>query len=502
MLTRRTLLALLGAAATAPRMASAEYADGMPFSRDWLVAEAERLASRPFRARTPVPQAWRDLDYDQFRMIWFNHQNALWRGTERPLEVDMFPAGSFFDHPVEINTVVDGVARKVPFSLDLFDRTDQFPDMPVSETMGFSGLRLRAEQTTPGIFEEFMVFQGASYFRAIARGQTYGLSARGLAIKTADPMGEEFPDFTRFFIEAPAPGAERFRVHAILDGPSVAGAYSFDIAHGQPATVAVEASLFPRVALDNVGIAPLTSMFLFDETNRTRFDDFRPAVHDSEALMIWNGAGERIWRPLANPTRLQSSFFVDEDPRGFGLVQRDRDLEAYADFEARYENRPSLWITPHGSWGRGSVQLVEIPADREIYDNIVAYWRPAEPLRAGERFDMAYDMEWGGEPVGLPDVAPVTNTRIGAAFDQVRQVVAIDFDTHPALAGDVSDFTHHISASAVSLSDGILQRHPSTGGLRLAFSFDPNEANASEMRAQLRKDGRLVSEVWLYRWTR
>ncbi len=501
-LPRREFLAALAALAAAPRMAAAEYADGMPFSRDWLRAEAERLAASPYEPRPEVPQGWLDLDYDQYRMIWFNHQHALWRDSGRPLEVDMFPAGLFFEHAIEINTVSDGIARKVPFDIGYFDRTDQFPDLPVTGTMGYSGLRLRAEMNTADIFEEFMVFQGASYFRAIANGQTYGLSARGLALKTADPMGEEFPDFTRFFLETPEPGAEEYTVHALLNGPSVAGAYTFRISHGHPARVSVEATLYPRFDLENVGLAPLTSMFLFDDTNHIRFDDFRPAVHDSEALMIWNGAGERLWRPLANPTRLQSSFFVDENPRGFGLIQRDRDIEAYADFEARYENRPSLWITPQGDWGRGSVQLVEIPADREIYDNIVAYWRPATPIQAGQRFDFAYDMAWGDEPPGLPDVAPVTNTRIGGGFDQITQVVAIDFADHPALSGDLSEYTHHISASALTLSDGILERHPGTGGLRLAFSFDPEEAEASELRAQLRRDGVLVSEVWLYRWTR
>lgn len=503
-LSRRNFLSALSALAAlaaVPRSASA-LAGGTPFSRDWLRGEAKALAARRFRPRPKVPQGWTGLSYDQYRMIWFDPRNAVWADSDRPLQVDLFPAGLYFEHAIEINTVQDGISRPLPFDIDLFDRSDQFPDLPVDETMGYSGLRLRAELNTPGIFEEFVVFQGASYFRAIADGQTYGLSARGLTLGTGDADGEEFPDFTRFFIEAPADGDDAFVVHAILDGPSVAGAYSFRIARGQPTTVQVDATLYPRRDLTEVGLGPLTSMFLFDETNHIRFDDFRPAVHDSEGLLIWNGAGERLWRPLANPMTLQISYFVDEDPRGFGLMQRTRDIEAFADFEARYDNRPSLWITPQSDWGAGSVQLVEIPADREIYDNVVAFWHPRDPIPAGTRYDFSYGMAWGGTPVKLPDVAPVTNTRIGGAFDQVRQVVAIDFADHPELAGDPAGVTHHISASALTLSDGILERNPGTGGLRLGFSFDPNEAPESELRAQLRRGSRLISEVWLYRWAR
>ncbi|WP_430449293.1 glucan biosynthesis protein [Rhodophyticola sp.] len=501
-LHRRTFLSVLAAAASLPRTLRAELITGEhPFSPDWLWAEAEALAARPYRPVLEVSAPWRDLSYDQYRMIWFNSQRGIWTGTDRPLHLDLFAAGLYFPRPVEINLVEDGVAQTLGFDIGLFDRTDQFPDLPVDETMGYSGLRLRAELNTPGIFEEFMVFQGASYFRAIANGQTYGLSARGLALGTGDAEGEEFPDFTRFWVEAPAPGSDTYMVHALLDGPSTTGAYSFSIRAGRPTTVEVRATVFPRRDLDHVGLAPLTSMFLFDETNHIRFDDFRPAVHDSDGLLIWNGAGERLWRPLANPRTLQISHFVDDGPRGFGLMQRAREVEDFADFEARYENRPSLWITPAADWGAGSVQLVEIPADREIYDNIVAFWRPRDVIPAGTAHDFAYRMSWGDTPGALPDVAAVTNTRIGGAFDQIRKVVAVDFEDHPLLRGDPSDYTHHISASALTLSDGVLERNPGTGGLRLAFSFDPAEAETSELRAQLRRDGVLVSEVWLYRWT-
>ncbi|WP_342078797.1 glucan biosynthesis protein G [Yoonia sp. SS1-5] len=499
MIDRRTFMALL-AAASAPGIARAQAAQ--PFSRDWLIGLAQEKAQSEYVARPMVPEAWRKLSYDEFQHIWFNANNAIWNDTDKPLKVDLFNAGLYVERATTIHLVEDGQATTLPFDMSLFDTTDDFPDLPVDETMGYSGLRLRAELNTKDIFEEFAVFQGASYFRAIGNGQTYGLSARGLALRTGDPAGEEFPDFTDFWIEAPAPDADSFVVHALLDSPSVTGAYQFTISHGDTTRMIVAATLFPRVDLMHLGLGTLTSMFLFDETNRNRFDDFRPAVHDSEGLMIVNGNGERIWRPLANPKTVQISAFVDDGPQGFGLMQRDRDPENFADLEAHYEARPSLWITPDGNWGDGWVELVEIPADKEIYDNIVAYWRPRAPMVTGERYDIGYRMDWGNTPDGLSDVAHVTNTRIGKGFDQIKTVFAIDFAPHPALGeGPYDDLTVILRGSNGEVSPAVLQYNPGTGGLRMNFSILPGDAQLIELRAQLLRDRVPLTEVWLYRWT-
>ncbi len=499
-LNRRTFIATLAALSAAPAVARDELVvSETPFSREWLVAEAERLAKSPHVPAPDVPEAWRNLTYDQYKSIWFNSQKAIWADEARALQLDLFAAGLFFEHPVEVSIVESGVARTLGFDISLFDKTDKFPDLPV-EDMGYSGIRLRAELHKRGIFEEFMVFQGASYFRMIGNGQTYGLSARGLALRTGDDAGEEFPEFTRFWVETAPAGAETFTVHALLDGPSVCGAYTFVITPGMPARVEVTVTLFARVALDHVGLAPLTSMFLFDETNRHRFDDFRPAVHDSEGLLIHNGNGEVLWRALANPAALQFSSFVDDNPKGFGLMQRNRRAEDYADLEAQYEKRPSLWIIPRGDWGPGTVRLVEIPADREIYDNIVAYWLPHAQYAAATRHDFAYGMEWGDNPTDLPDVAKVTNTRIGKGFDQLKTVVTIDFADHPGLAGDLKDLVVRLGGRN-DLEPAVVQRNPGTGGVRVALSLQPGEERAIELRAQIFRDGTPVSEVWLYRWT-
>jgi glucans biosynthesis protein len=507
MMLRREFLTTLAALAASPALAQTsepglQLGEATPFTRDQIVERARALAAKPYEPRQMIPEDWRELTYDQYRKIWFDSRNALWEGTDRPQRVDVFPPGLYFPRPVEIYAVEGGAARPFAFDLDVFDRTDKFPDVTIDDTLGYSGLRLRADLNDSGQYSEYAVFQGASYFRGIGTGQTYGLSARGLALKTGDPSGEEFPEFIAFWIETPEPGAQDVTLHALLDSPSCSGAYTFVIRHGETLVMDVTASLFARETLRHVGIAPLTSMFLYDQTNRDRFNDFRPAVHDTDGLLIQNGAGEVIWRPLANPKTLQISAFGDRDPKGFGLMQRDRAFSDFNDLEANYHNRPGLWVTPGEGWGRGSVALVEIPADKEIYDNIVAYWRPSAAIAPGQQHVMSYRLDWGLDPAPRSDVIRVLNTAIGGSAFHEGLLCVIDFEDSPRVPEDLSALMRLIRSNAGEVSEGVLQRNPETGGPRLAFRFDPGEETLAEFRVQLRaEDGSALSEVWLYRWT-
>lgn len=397
---RREVLKTLAALAAIPTAAFAQGAAlrtgrSAPFNAQTVIGRARALAADEYTQRPSIPPEWQNLSYDEYRKIWFDTRNALWEETPRPQRLDVFPPGLYYPQGVEINIVEDGAAKPLVFDLDVFDRSEEFPDLPLNEHMGYSGLRLRADLLESGLHTEYAVFQGASYFRGIGTGENYGLSARGLALKTGDPMGEEFPDFVAFWVETPAINDKSVTLHALMDSPSCTGAFRFEITHGEVLDMEVEATIFARTELPHVGIAPLTSMFLFDATDRARFSDFRPNVHDSDGLLIHNGAGETIWRPLANPTTLQISAFGDLNPRGFGLMQRKRGFGDFNDLEAHYHKRPSAWITPRGEWGAGAVTLVEIPADLEIYDNIVAYWRPASPIAAGAEHTMRYRLQWG-----------------------------------------------------------------------------------------------------------
>jgi glucans biosynthesis protein len=513
---RREFLTSLVALAAGPALATTDTvhsADtntapfaGLPlgkpqsFSPSDVIDMARVRAQSAYKARRSIPQEWLNIDYDEYRAIWFDTKHALWADEpQTPVRIDVFAPGLYFPHPIAINIVEAGQTRSMGFNLEAFAKTDMFPDLPIDDSLGYSGLRLRAELEQPSIFQEFAVFQGASYFRAIGTKDIYGLSARGLAIDVAEPTGEEFPDFVAFWIEKPSENDKHHVVHALLDSPSCTGAYRFDIRPGQPLTMDVEATVFPREDMAHVGIAPLTSMFQFDETNRDRFSDFRPAVHDSDGLLIHTGADETLWRPLANPRSLQISAFGDDSPKGFGLMQRARKFSDFADLEAHYHRRPCLWVEPHEGWGKGAVTLVEIPTDREIYDNIVSYWRPAEAWMQGSEHKLSYRLTWGDDSThghGLK----VINTRMGNAFE-TGIIVTVDFEASADIPQDLSQIDSIISSSEGTVSAGVLQNNPETGGVRLAFKFEPGEATSIEFNAQLRIDGKPLSEKWLYRWT-
>lgn len=483
-------------------MVGAAYAQdkGAPFEAQSVRALARELAQKPYKAPDDkLPDPLKDLTYDKYRMIRFAPDHALWREEKLPFRLQFFHRGFYYTHRVDIFEVKDGAAFPIVYSPAMFTFGDQ-PVPDVKGNLGFAGFRIHGPINRPDYFDEIGVFLGASYFRAVAKGQIYGLSARGLSLNTADPKGEEFPIFKTFWIERPAMGASSIVVHALLDSESLAAAYRFTIRPGETTVYDVEATLCPRVQIERPGLAPLTSMFFFGPNDRLGVDDFRPAVHDSDGLAIQNGRGEQIWRTLSNPTDLQVSAFVDNNPRGFGLMQRQRDFRAYDDLEARYERRPSAWIEPIGDWGEGAVQLVEIPTSTEINDNVVAYWRPRNPTRAKGEYAYTYRIHWGGElPKPLP-LARVIATRIGAGQDEARLIV-LEYAGENLKGVAPADIKATVTADKGKVRNVVSQPNPETGGTRVSFQLAAGGEKAIELRAQLLRGEDALSEVWLYRWT-
>ena len=420
-----------------------------------------------------------------------------------PFRLQLFHRGFYYKEEIDVGIVTDGTAHHLAYSPTLFDAGKLVPKPLPAEDIGFAGIRLLGRINGPDKFDEVAVFLGASYFRSLGRDQVYGLSARGLTVKTADPEGEEFPLFRAFWIEQPRPDSETLVVHALLDSASVSGAYRFSIRPDQATVIDVEATLFPRVDLAKVGLAPGTTMFAFGPNDRKEIDDYRPEVHDSDGLLMVSGRGERIWRPIANPKSLQVSAFVDAAPRGFGLAQRNRDPITYQDFEADYERRPTLWVEPVGDWGQGTVMLVEIPSDSEINDNIVAYWQPKDPIKAGSEYSFAYRQFWGNEPAPAPGSATIQATRIGRATLQgdspIRRFV-IDYHLAEPAPDTANPPTANISSNTGAISETTMQHNPLTGGWRLSFKLDPQDATVAELRVVVNIDG-VPAETWLYRWT-
>ena len=373
---------------------------------------AAELSRRAFEAPPEtLPAAMAAMGYDEYRDLRFRPERAIWRGEDLGFELQFFPSAYIYRSPVEIFLVENGSIRQLTADRELFDFGLQHSKVPLQAPLSFSGFRIHAPLKRPDYYDELLAFQGASYFRGLGKNHSYGLSARALALNTEGPEPEEFPLFRSFWIERPK-DQRSLVVHGLLDSPSVTGAYSFVIAPGAATVMDVDAQIFPRRDLPKVGFAPLTSMFWKDTHDGDGPLDFRPAIHDSGGLAAWNSRDERLWRPLLSPSELQISYFRDSSPKGFGLIQRERQFDAYQDLEAHYQDRPSAWVEPTRNWGDGSIQLVEIPTETEYFDNIVAYWRPDKTLLAGQAYAIGYRLSWCDDaPAGKG--YRVGKTRIG-----------------------------------------------------------------------------------------
>lgn len=485
----------------APAFAAGEEG-GEPFVADHVKSLAQDLASRAYtKPRLDVPEPFNALTPEQYRDIRFRPEASIWRADKLDYEIQLLPLGWLFDVPVQVWLVEGGKARSLKADSALFSVGPAIDKAPEQAPFGFSGFRINGTLNRADSLDDFVIFQGASYFRAMGRGQQYGLSARGLAINTARPGGEEFPIFRAFWIERPQPGAPEIVVYALLDSESTTGAYRFVIRPGQATEMDVEAVLYPRRVLQHVGLAPLTSMFLHGSAHHRINHDYRPAVHNSEGLAVLNGHGERLWRPLTNPKTLQTSAFLDKDPKGFGLAQRSRSFSSYEDLEAHFERRPTAWIEPKGAWGEGYVELIEIPISEEIHDNIVAYWKPATALEPGKPYPFAYRIYWTDEVPVAWSGAKVVKTQIGGGKSPDTQLFAVDFsgasvkDLRESPAAD-------LAVSAGSFSKLSVQRHPDIQGIRVTFELNTSGTDVIELRLSLKLAGQLISENWLYRWTR
>lgn len=477
-----------------------------------VIKQARELAGRPYTPPTfRLPESLAELDYDQYRDIRFRPARSLWRG-EGSFEVQFFHPGFLYREPVRVYAVEDGVIAPVPFDPDMFDYGKGGIPGELPTDLGFAGFRIHYPLNQPDYKDEVVVFLGASYFRLLGRGQVYGISARGLAIDTALPKGEEFPAFREFWLVRPAPDATSMLLYALLDSASVTGAYRFRLTPDTETVTDVTATLFARADVQRLGLAPLTSMFFFGE-NRTRFfDDYRPEVHDSDGVLTHTGAGEWIWRPLTNPTELRVTALLDEHPRGFGLWQRDRHFAHYLDLESHFERRPSLWVEPQGEpWGKGAVHLVEIPSREEIHDNVVAFWVPDQPLKAGESRTLAYRLRASLAPAPhAGQLGYVERTRIGwgavpgtkeAPPRSLRRFI-VDFT-----GGDLSALaasqpvTAGLSVSAGQVSDLTVQKLPGSGGWRTAFRLAPDGTGPVDMRLFLKLRDKRLTETWNYVWS-
>ncbi len=501
MINRRSFLAALSAGLVGSTNTVLPLAMAQSGVVPSLRETARELAMQPYRLpdRT-LPPPFADLTYDAFRGIRPRTREAAFLPQGDGFAVDLLPPGLYFPDSVAIEREVQGVLQTQPFSTALFDFEPRYFDAIPDEApgAGFTGVRLRHPINTPGRLDEIAVFQGGSYFRAIGRAMAYGTSARAVAIGTGGPEPEEFPRFTRLRLYEG--NGTSIRLEAVIDSPSLTGHMETVMTPGDDTLMDVAVTIFPRHRLTTIGIAPLTAMYLKGPMHTAVSDDFRPRVHDADVLMIRNGAGETLWRPIGNPARVETSAFLDDSPQHFGLYQAVRRYEDFEDTEARYHHRPSAVVTPKSPWGAGAVMLVEIPTGDEFLDNIVAFWRPNAPLEAGDAYRFDYTLRWTLSDPQHPGLVRVTQSRSGEEHDQpgARRFV-VDFDTPPdGLVPDLSI----LGADPERLFGESLFALPDGRGTRATFLLKPGDDDTIELRLVLRsEDGAAASPVWLHRWT-
>lgn len=478
-----------------------------------LKGRARALASRPYKAPTTLaPEKLRNLSYDQYQAIRFERDKALWFDEDRGFRLEFFHLGRGFKEPVKMYELVNGREQEILYKPGLFDlQRSGVNARGLPADLGFAGFRVHSAMNWEA---DVAAFLGASYFRAVGSDSPqFGLSARGLAIDTANGGPEEFPRFTTFWFERPPANSRTLVLYALLDSPSVAGAYRLEMTPGARHAMDVDAALYPRKPIDRLGIAPLTSMYQCGENDRRMANDWRPEIHDSDGLSILTGTGEWIWRPLNNPADIRVSSYFDKAPRGFGLMQRDRNFEHYQDDGVFYHRRPSLWIEPKADWGPGAVQLVELPTGDETFDNIVAFWNPAAKPKGGEELLFGYRMYWGSAPPTFQPLAHAFATRsgLGGVIGQPRRYFSWRFAVDFA-GGELNMLPERavvepvISASRgqveITSARPIAYPRGEQRGYRAMFDLKPTDERTDpiDLRMFLRCNGQPLTETWMYQW--
>ncbi|HEY2835478.1 MAG TPA: glucan biosynthesis protein [Rhizomicrobium sp.] len=519
---RRFLLAGFAAASLFP--ASPGRAQPVPaglrlgpeglFSFDGLKDQARKLAASPYQAQEPPAKAIiQGVDFDKVQKIRFRPEDALWRGVAGADPIAFFHLNKYSADPVKIfalqaDATGQLAAREILYQPDYFDYSTSGLDPAPLAKLGFAGFRAMEGQASQ---IDWLAFQGASYFRSSGQDGQYGASARGIAINTALPTPEEFPRFSQFWLTEK--GAV-VTIYALLEGTSVAGAYKFDCVKSTPqqggsVVMNVHCDLYFRAEIPRLGIAPLTSMFWYGENDRPKGADWRPEIHDNDGLAIWNGKGERIWRPLIDPPALQTNSFVDTNPKGFGLIQRDRSFENYQDDGAFYNRRPGIWVEPRGNWGKGAVQLVEIPTDDEIHDNIVVYWRPDASIKAGDSLSFDYRLYWQNTEPNYPkSIARAVATRIGRGgipgqtpWPANKRKFSIDWQggTLDQLQQRY-DITPVLNVSNGKAEGAYVVKVVDTDRWRSLFDITVDGKAPIDLRCYLKLGDKTLTETWIYQY--
>ncbi|QDU77109.1 Glucans biosynthesis protein G precursor [Bremerella volcania] len=467
-----------------------------------MVTKAKVNAAKPYESSRELPEDLNNLDYDTYRLIAFEHEKSIWKNEALPFWLELFHRGYIFRDEVQVSLLPENAkaARQtkwMEFDKSLFQYRGELAGLDPPKDLGYSGIKVIGKFPSSEHPLEIASFLGASYFRAISPGQFYGTSARGLAVDIGLAKTEEFPIFREFWIEQPRQDAKQLKLWALLDSPSVSGAYALVIHPNETMTIDVKAKLFFRSVPEKVGFAPLTSMFMWGMGKDGPKNDPRPRVHDADSLLIQKGENDWIRRSLNRLDFPSLSNYDAKQLYGFGLMQAERAPGRYKDDEAKYHLRPSVWVTPKTPWEDGAVQLLELPSEHEGIDNIGAYWMPKQPIEIGKPIDLEYHIAFLNQAPKQHSLAKVTDFRVDRSDkSSLRLTVVFQGDT-------ISKFSTERQLQAFidvqrGKAENVVVRRTALNTVEVSCNLIPDSPYAMEMEVYLIDEDELFSESWRY----
>lgn len=474
------------------------------FSFRKVSERAELMAREGYLSAVPaLPKKLRQLDEEQYKSIRWRDERTLWRREGLPFQVRFIHPGYTFDRKVDIEDLNE--QRPLRYSPAFFDFgksgivAEELPDW-----VGYAGFRLMHPFNKPDVLDEMVSFVGGSDFRAVARDLVYGTLARAIVIDPAENSGET-PVFTRFWLKRPDTFSSTFTVYALLESGSVTGAYQFEIEGGAETRIHVRATLYFRRIVQQVGYAPLISMFWFGENTSNTFGDFRPEVHKADGLLMQRSNDEWVWHPLAWSATQQVNVFSDPAFKGFGLFQRDRDFNHYQDLNALFHKMPSVWVEPIKGFENGTVCLVQQPTKDETLNNVAAFWSPKVSPTPLKPVEIEYVLRWMTDSSSLPPLGRCLSTRVDFQQEENRREFFLDFGGGPLdrLKAGEQPTADVSSPTGATVSDVKIERNDFNRTWRISFVVNTDEkTKPTEILARLTANGVPLTETWSYTWTR
>ncbi|HUX82497.1 MAG TPA: glucan biosynthesis protein G [Halothiobacillus sp.] len=470
-----------------------------------VVIQAKQLASSGYQPTPKIPESLTQIDQSTYGRIAFKPSVQLWPSSR--FNIQPIAAGYIYQRPVELYEVTPQSVAPIVFDKGQFDWPSPSFAQSVPANLGFAGFSIDYPLSGQDSNDLMLTFLGGAQFGVVAANQVEGAHARGVAIDTGLPQGEQFPMFTKFWLVHPDPADHHLVIYALLDSPSLTGAYEFVIRpDGDRVNVHVTANLFPRNKIDRVGLAPLSTMYFYGQIGQRPAGQWRPAAFESDGLLMHMGEGNWVYRSLLNPSALRVNQFDADGIRGFGFMQRQKRFCYFEDVIARFEDRPSLWVTTEAGFGKGKVVLVQIPTNSDLHENQIAFFQPSDLVDADHPLAFAYTLSVGNSSVADEPLAVVRRPLIGTvkvnADNKTDNAYRINLDFSGGKLAGLAPGSPVIAQIETAGTANVLEQAvvplPDPGHWRLSMLLSPVGRAEVHVDATLAIGKKVLSETWRY----